>query len=320
MAYIKKKLLKIILFLQALIQLKSFRWSLRLAKENFSLTELHGLIVQDGNLTAESTGITVSDIFYPNLKGGLKYWRTFAMYRGVSFFGMDQGKLVAIVDDTKFNVENPVTLFILAEVFAERLYDLRTTESWVVLDIGMNVGVASLFLASLPQVKKVYGFEPLKTTFNQAMENFKINPLLNHKISAFQKGISNYDGEIEVPGAVSGSAIFSTDKDFLTTIGKGDTNNVSITIQSIEKVMGLVATNDPGNKVMLKLDCEGEEYKIMDLLDARGLLEEIDCIALEWHFKGHQTITEILIKNGYTVFNLGRTEINPPVGMLYAFK
>jgi hypothetical protein len=75
----------------------------------------------------------------------------------------------------------------------------------------------------------------------------------------------------------------------------------------------------PDQRILLKLDCEGEEYKIMDYLSEKNLMQKISVVALEWHVKGFEPLCKILSQHGFSVFNLGRKEIDPPVGMIYAF-
>jgi FkbM family methyltransferase len=145
-----------------------------------------------------------------------------------------------------------------------------------------------------------------------------LNPGLQSKITPFQKGISDYEGFIEVPATVSGSAVFSTDKDFIETLGSRGKGTVKVDIVSIDQVFNMVAREQPGKRIFLKLDCEGEEYKIMESLASQGRLSMVSCIALEWHFKGFESLCSLLTAHGFSVFNLGRTEISPPCGMIYA--
>jgi hypothetical protein len=74
----------------------------------------------------------------------------------------------------------------------------------------------------------------------------------------------------------------------------------------------------PGLRVLLKLDCEAE-YKIMEYLSENKLMQKISVVALEWHVKGYEPLCKILTQHGFSVFNLGRKDIDPPVGMIYAF-
>ena len=314
-----RRLLKVFLLFPAWIKLGNLKWAYRLAQENFPIRDLSGLEVKSGNLVATDTGIMADDISYNKLKGGMKYWADYAQYDGVSQFAMEAGHLVTTVDGVKFQVDHPGSLFVLDEIFAERLYDLRVNEDMVLLDIGMNVGAASLYFASQSNIIHVFSYEPLLETFEQALVNFHLNPSLAPKITPVQKGVSNYSGAIEVPAAMGGSAVFSTDNEFINTLGSQSLQKVKVDIVPITTLMDEIEERYPDKRIFLKLDCEGEEYKIMDALAADGKLDKISVIALEWHFKGYASLCTLLQENNFSIFNLGRKEIKPPCGMIYAF-
>ncbi|HSF46571.1 MAG TPA: FkbM family methyltransferase [Chitinophagaceae bacterium] len=314
-----RKFTKLFLLFPAWVRLGSFRWAYRLAEESFSPKDVQGLEVKNDQLVSVATGVVLTDEIYWKIKGGLKYWSAFAGYKGVRFFGMKDGYLQADVDGIRFRIDHEGSLFIIDEIFAERLYDLRLNEELVVVDVGMNVGIASLFFAAMKNIKAVYSYEPLPDTVEQAKYNFTLNPAIGSKIQPHLCGISNYQGKISVPATVSGSAVFSTDQTFIDAHGMNKGDTVEVDIIHIRDVMEKIRSAHPGVRVLLKLDCEGEEYKIMDHLSANNYMPMIAAVALEWHVKGYQPLCDIFAQHGFSVFNLGRKEIDPPVGMIYAF-
>ena len=314
-----RKFLKLFLLFPAWLKLGSLKWAYRLAQENFSPRDLAGLEVKSGNLVSSYTGITADDSSYRQIKGGMHYWVSFAQYEGISHFGMEAGKLVTTVDGVKFQIDHPGSLFVLDEIFAERLYDLRVTEDLVLIDVGMNIGAASLYFSTRPNILHVFSYEPLRETYEQALVNIQLNPSLVPRITPVQKGVSNYSGAIEVPTAEGGSAVFSTDKDFIGTLGTDSEKKVTVEIVPVVALMDDIEEKFPGKRIFLKLDCEGEEYKIMDALSVDGRLDKIAVIALEWHFKGFASLCLLLEQHNFSVFNLGRKDIKPPCGMIYAF-
>jgi FkbM family methyltransferase len=310
---------KLFLLIPAWIRLGSFRWAFRLVKENLPLEALRDLKISQGKLLHAKTGVSLSDQSYRQLIGGVQYWKEFAGYSGVSHFSSDETGMTTTVDGIRFQVQQAGTLFVIDEIFAERLYDLRVDEDLIVLDIGMNVGVATLYFAARKQVKKVVGFEPLKETFLQARQNISLNKDLETKIETVQAGVSDYKGEVEVPAVGGGSAVFSTDSDFIQTIGLQANTTVKIQIMPIQDIIRDLVSRFPDTRLLLKLDCEGEEYKIIDKIHQEDLFKHIAVIALEWHFKGFDSICNILEQQGFSLFNLGRKNIEPPCGMIYAF-
>jgi hypothetical protein len=53
------------------------------------------------------------------------------------------------------------------------------------------------------------------------------------------------------------------------------------------------------------MDCEGNEYEILSALEKGDLLKYIDCIMLEFHYRGYKYIIDILTRNNFISF-IGR--------------
>ena len=79
----------------------------------------------------------------------------------------------------KYDIEKIIT----KEVFYKERYNWGgRNDRYVVFDIGMNVGIASLFFAQRNDVECVYGFEPFPVTYQRALENISLNVKLMKKI------------------------------------------------------------------------------------------------------------------------------------------
>ena len=81
----------------------------------------------------------------------------------IHFKDANQGICVSI-DGLEIIVESFEEFFIIAEIFIDYDYNFLLNEEVVVLDIGMNIGIASLFFSKMNAVTKVYGFEPVADT------------------------------------------------------------------------------------------------------------------------------------------------------------
>jgi len=80
-----------------------------------------------------------------------------------------------------------------------------------------------------------------------------------------------------------------------------------------------VALNDiTDEKIILKIDCEGSEYEILERLNDTGLLPRFDVIMIEWHIKGTAPLRKILHDNNFDILSMGEHNMN--IGMMYAFK
>jgi len=67
--------------------------------------------------------------------------------------------------------------FILNEVFIKKEYDVPVSEAVVIIDIGANIGAASLFFAKRFPNSTIYAFEPFEKNFNFLKKNIKLNNL-----------------------------------------------------------------------------------------------------------------------------------------------
>ena len=201
-------------------------------------------------------------------------------------------------------------LSILLEIFAKEEYGIEypfnsNSDGAVVIDIGMNVGCASLYFANLMNVTKVYSYEPFKENYCEALSNFALNPNLSSKIVPHNFGLGNGNYLLSVNGGIS------CRKDISGEL-------LQITINDAAEILGpIIDEHGKMGKIWLKCDCEGGEYDIFESL-GKDLLSKIDIITMEWH--GHcdklKFLKEMLLKNGFAF----RVDCNLVVdlGMIYA--
>lgn len=88
---------------------------------------------------------------------------------------------------------------IFLEIFVNKIYLLPpqiSMKKFVVFDVGMNRGYASLYFADIENCEHVYGFELLSSTYKWACDNIELNPYLSSKIDTFNFGLWNKDDEV----------------------------------------------------------------------------------------------------------------------------
>lgn len=223
------------------------------------------------------------------------------------------------VDGVTISLHSVTNVFVAYEIFIQKLYDISIPHyDNVIMDIGMNVGYATLFFASMENVAQVYAYEPFLETFKEATNNIELNPHLKSKISMFKYGISSKSKIVEVPAFESGSAVASTSKFFLASRKKSVDKTIKVEVKDIIEALDEVAHLHPEQNIILKIDCEGEEYDIMDKLNNSGLMDKVFGFLIEWHIKGPKPIIEILNNNGFVALHLPRVEGNS--GMIYSFR
>ena len=74
-----------------------------------------------------------------------------------------------------------------------------------------------------------------------------------------------------------------------------------------------------GCKFVLKMDCEGEEFSIIDDLNVYNLLEKFSFVMIEWHHRNPDAIKKTLLENGFSVYSTWKG-FNPKLGLLYGWK
>jgi FkbM family methyltransferase len=220
------------------------------------------------------------------------------------------------------NITTPQAMIAANEVFGENAYDIYVNDELVVVDVGMNIGLASLYFAGLPNVSKVYSFEPFEETFRLAQENFAINPGLSDKIIPVQAGLGKENTKLSFPKPVAGFMGASTTEFFLKEDHieeKSPGLLEEVEIQDVSNVMKKIRDENNSKNILLKLDCEGAEYEIMEALDKSGGLERVAYIMIEWHIRDKSVLIETLRKNNFRIISPDKGG-NLLRGMIYAFR
>ena len=235
------------------------------------------------------------------------------------FYVNENQELMLEIEGIKSTIQCEQDLDVIKEIFEQGIYNFIDNQPLVVIDIGMNTGWASLYFASQDNVQAVYSYEPFKTTFSEALNNFSFNPHLSQKIHAFDYGLAGKDEKItveydyEVKASIGVQGIPENLKKDSQSLKKED-----IFVKSASEVLGDIFAQYQGVDFMAKIDCEGSEYDILASLDQANLLNKFKIIIMEWHEKGPDQLVEYLTKNGFTVFS--RRPKSKTIGMIYAVR
>ncbi len=202
-------------------------------------------------------------------------------------------------------------------MFVEKDYNLLSKNNFVVFDIGMNIGISSLFFALNKNVGKIYSFEPVVTTYNQAMYNLGLNPTYSHKIEAFNFGLGGASRVEQVLYHSQAKGNCGIRLESSLVIDKKDAKEIEITIKDASAILPDLMAKHSGQQKVLKIDCEGAEYEILQKLNEANMLKDIDVLLIEWHDKGAKILEDLLTANDFRVVSRHLTSIT---GMIYAFK
>ena len=165
---------------------------------------------------------------------------------------------------------------IINEVFIVKEYHklLRFIKNnSVIIDIGAQIGVFSIFAAKKNKNVKIYSYEPFEKNFNLLKRNISLNNLDN--IYVFKQGIAGEKGrkELFISEENTGGHSF---------YAKG---NKKVIIETIT-LKDVFEKNKIGACDFLKIDCEGAEYEILYNTPLK-YLEKIKSITLEYHKNGN---------------------------------
>lgn len=233
-------------------------------------------------------------------------------------FSIENGLFLIAMNDVVLNPTTSEELFIIAEIFLHGYYNFQCAQQTIVVDIGMNVGVCSLFFASRNDVEKIYGFEPFGPTYVQALVNFNNNHLLQEKIVPYPYGLGGeedtltVDYHYEFKGQMG---IYGTSR-VKSKVGVTEKQTIQIKDAAVE--LKTIVENHPGYSFVLKVDCEGAEYGIINRLAEANILSCFKIIFLEWHEQGPLSLVKTLKTFGFACFY--NYSFDQKVGMIYASK
>lgn len=168
---------------------------------------------------------------------------------------------------------------VFLEIFVNQIYMLPpqiSLKDFVVFDVGMNRGYATLYFANKTHCRHVYGFELVKSTYRRALENISLNPQLCSKITTYNYGLWDKDTIVNI--AEDGIDGHSSVLGNTPLEGSGCLVRRSSTV--FRSLFELIEFNC---LKVLKIDVEGAEYTIFDDLSRSGLMGEFDIIVGEYH-------------------------------------
>ena len=225
--------------------------------------------------------------------------------------------VLACFKDLKLYLESSEEFFIVKEVFVEKDYNLLANENFVVFDIGLNIGISSLFFALNKNVTQIYSFEPVVTTYNQALYNLELNKTYSNKIETFNFGLGGSSRVEKVLYNSQAKGNCGIRRDLSLVIDRDNGEDIEINIKDVSEVLPDLMAKNSGQKKVFKIDCEGAEYEIVQKLNDANFLKDIDVLLIEWHDKGAKILEDLLTINDFRVVSRHLTSIT---GMIYAFK
>jgi FkbM family methyltransferase len=220
-------------------------------------------------------------------------------------------------DQISFWIDRIEQLMLVNSCFyGQSEYKINLLDKCDVIDIGMNMGDSSLFFALNPNICRIYGFEPFKETYEYALFNFGLNKELAKKIEAFNYGLSDCNKTLASQYNVDFSMHMRASESQGSGYVKSEKNKENVILKAADEILGEIISKSK-NKIILKIDCEGEEYEILKVLNEKELFKKIDYVMLENHYRGQKLLLDILRENQFITFSFNPCD---ELGMIYGIK
>jgi len=178
------------------------------------------------------------------------------------------------------------------EIFQAHEYAIlpqrRNTGNRIIVDVGANVGIFSIYMKTSYQDSRIYCFEPVPSTFHLLETNLKNV----HNVKVFPFGLFNEDRTEKIQ-------IHSTNTGANTIKMKEKLKDHFYDTVEIElKKASIVFDELNLDKIdVLKIDTEGCEVEILDSISSR--LSSIDYVLLEYHSESDRRKIDQLLENFY---------------------
>lgn len=180
---------------------------------------------------------------------------------------------------------------VVNEMFDENVYDIHDgtfEDNTIMVDIGANIGAASV-LAYTKGARCIFAYEPEQHNYTQLLKNIKLNKL-EYLIQPIKMAVSDKKGTSEIFNGQGASFI---------TGAKGVSAELEAAIPKERETIPTTTLNDALAELdeiaLLKIDCEGGEYMIIDGASIETL-KKCKRIVMEYHRTDEITFGKMVAK------------------------
>jgi len=165
----------------------------------------------------------------------------------------------------------------------------KMPEGGTVVDIGANIGTFTLY-AIFNGAAKVYAFEPNLEAYEILLRNIEQNGI-SHKVFASNLAVTDSDNAtVFIPQG-------SNPNNSIVLDGFNDKND-STEVKTIS-LNGIIAINNLASVDLVKMDCEGSEYAIVEAAN-QECYDKVKQVRFEYH-NGTDRLTHHLRQFGFIV-------------------
>jgi len=190
-------------------------------------------------------------------------------------------------DKTNITIHGGISNGEFINIFMNNFYKSVPVENKVVIDVGANIGDSAIYFV-LRGAKKVICVEPFPRNYELAKKNIEFNNL-SSKISVILAGCSDRNGKIKIDPDYK-----STDSSILSHFKVG----IEVPLMTLENILNENNLRND-NSLILKIDCEGCEYRSILLADG-AILRRFTHMVIEYHH-GYKNLKKKLQDSNFKV-------------------
>lgn len=179
----------------------------------------------------------------------------------------------------------------------------------VIVDLGANIGVFSIYSAMMFPTAQVFSYEPEENNFNLLIKNIRLNNL-EKRVFSFQLACADIDHP----------RYLSLDSDIRSHSVVNDNTNKNLQQIKTINLQQIIEKNAIKRIDILKMDIEGSEYEVFYTIPPT-MFEKIGQISMEYHDKDTAQNNGVALKNFLNVqgFNVSLKPFSHTnLGLLYA--
>jgi len=216
-----------------------------------------------------------------DLPSALRMGWDLATFRLLEVAWPPSGRLrrVRIRPDTHLSYrQNKGDIYSIHEIWFEESYRLPVElQPQVVVDLGANIGMTSLWLAKFYGCKRIIAVEPSAGNAGVARENFArngIDAVVHEAAAGARDGAAKF---YEVASSTNGRLVFDDDRE--TDIPAGVLQAVPVRVMSMASILASLPPEMPID--LVKVDIEGGEQAL--LIGEVGWLARVRALLIEFH-------------------------------------
>ena len=189
----------------------------------------------------------------------------------------------------------------------EEYSNFRINGNDIIIDIGAHIGLFTLYASQYCTNGIIFCFEPVEENYSVLLDNITQNNLKN--VKPFKSAVSKSESTITIyrNKDEAGHSMFSFTSHALKV------NSISL--------KKIIDENSVNQCNLIKMDCEGAEYEIIESLPLE-YFKKISKLIIEYHFADSKPklVNDIKTKLMTASFKISTVSHSSDMGLLYAIK